>query len=191
MRRECRERFPRHRGLAIPTCITARASRTCRDACQDRLLRVPFEVSGGENFPGIPGACAIRNSTYLARGPWAINFVFIWKLRCFLTRATKYSQLYNQIPNLTIAGFLVVSNYARVSVNVSIVTQYIFYRKVLRLKTTSKKHAPDPTRLLTMFERILLALKLAIPNLLQQKCQPEKKGNLRKLPEQFSNDATR
>ena len=25
MRRECRERFPRHRGLAIPTCITARA----------------------------------------------------------------------------------------------------------------------------------------------------------------------
>ena len=28
MRRECRERFPRHRGLASPTCITARASRT-------------------------------------------------------------------------------------------------------------------------------------------------------------------
>ena len=27
--------FPRHRGLAIPTCITARAWRTCRDACRD------------------------------------------------------------------------------------------------------------------------------------------------------------
>ena len=27
MRWECRERFPRHRGLAIPTCITARAWR--------------------------------------------------------------------------------------------------------------------------------------------------------------------
>ena len=26
MRRECQERFPRHRGLAIPACITARAS---------------------------------------------------------------------------------------------------------------------------------------------------------------------
>ena len=25
MRQECQERFPRHRGLAIPTCITARA----------------------------------------------------------------------------------------------------------------------------------------------------------------------
>ena len=36
MRRECRERFPRHRRWAIPTCITARASRTCRDACRDR-----------------------------------------------------------------------------------------------------------------------------------------------------------
>ena len=28
-------------------------------------------VHGGmENVPGIPGACAIRNFTYLARGPW-------------------------------------------------------------------------------------------------------------------------
>ena len=32
------EMLPRHRGLTIPTCITARASRTCRDACRDRLL---------------------------------------------------------------------------------------------------------------------------------------------------------
>ena len=36
MRRECRECFPRHRGQAIPACITACAWRTCRDACQDR-----------------------------------------------------------------------------------------------------------------------------------------------------------
>ena len=36
MRRECREHFPRHRGLTIPTCITARAWRTRLDACQDR-----------------------------------------------------------------------------------------------------------------------------------------------------------
>ena len=69
MRRECRERFPRHSGLAIPTCITARASRTCRDACRDRLLALSFEVGGGENVPGIPGACAIRNFTHLQRGP--------------------------------------------------------------------------------------------------------------------------
>ena len=36
MRRECWERFPRHRGLAILTCITVLARRTCRDACWDR-----------------------------------------------------------------------------------------------------------------------------------------------------------
>ena len=47
MRRECRERFPRHQGETVPTCITARASRTSRDACRDRKLMVSFEVGGG------------------------------------------------------------------------------------------------------------------------------------------------
>ena len=27
---------------------------------------------GGENVPGIPGACATRNFTYLERGPWSV-----------------------------------------------------------------------------------------------------------------------
>ena len=71
MRRECRERFLRHRGIAIPTCITAPASRTCRDACRDHQLAVSFEVGGGENVPGIHGARATRKFTYLVRGPWA------------------------------------------------------------------------------------------------------------------------
>ena len=61
MHRECRECFPFHFGLAIPTCITARASR----------IAVSFEVRGGENVPGIPGACASRNFTYLVRVPLA------------------------------------------------------------------------------------------------------------------------
>ena len=59
MRRECRERFPRHRGLAIPPFFTARAA-TC-------------EVSGGENVPGIPGACATHNFAYLIRSLWAVS----------------------------------------------------------------------------------------------------------------------
>ena len=42
MRRECRERFPRHLVLPIPKFITARAWRTCRDACHDRYLAVSF-----------------------------------------------------------------------------------------------------------------------------------------------------
>ena len=34
MRRECRDRFPRNRELAISISITASAWRTCRDACR-------------------------------------------------------------------------------------------------------------------------------------------------------------
>ena len=67
--------FPHHRGLAIPTCIAARAWRTCRDACRDRYLAVSVEVGGGENVPGIPGACATRNFTYLVIGPWDVFLV--------------------------------------------------------------------------------------------------------------------
>ena len=69
MCRECRERFPRHRlqrnrGLAIPACSTARA-----------WPHVPWYMPGSlthggrENVPGIPGACATRNVTYLAKAP--------------------------------------------------------------------------------------------------------------------------
>ena len=32
-------------------------------------MPVSFEVGGGANVPGIPGACATRNFTYLVRGP--------------------------------------------------------------------------------------------------------------------------
>ena len=58
-----------HRLLVIPTCITARAWRPCRVACGDRSLSASFEVGGGENIPGIPGASATLNFTYLVRGP--------------------------------------------------------------------------------------------------------------------------
>ena len=72
MHRECRERFPCHRlqrkplvsdpGMHHGTCVS----------------HVPWCMSGsltrggGGNVPGILGACATRNFTYLARGPcWA------------------------------------------------------------------------------------------------------------------------
>ena len=70
MRLECRECFPHHRlqrkplvsdpGMHHDTCVT----------------HVPWCISGslthsgGENVPGIPGACATRNFTYLVRGPY-------------------------------------------------------------------------------------------------------------------------
>ena len=48
-----RRRLLRRPLLAIPACITARASRTCRDACRFRSPAL-----AGKNVPGIPGACA-------------------------------------------------------------------------------------------------------------------------------------
>ena len=41
--------FKENRQLAIPACITARAWRTCRDACRDRLPAV-----AGKTFPAFP-----------------------------------------------------------------------------------------------------------------------------------------
>ena len=35
-KRDCDNDFKEYRRLAIPACITARAWRTCRDACRDR-----------------------------------------------------------------------------------------------------------------------------------------------------------
>ena len=68
MRRECRERFPRHRfqrkppvsdpGMHHGTCVAH------VPWCMSSLTR-----GAGENVPGIPGACATCNFTYLARDP--------------------------------------------------------------------------------------------------------------------------
>ena len=70
MRRECRERFPRHR---LPRKLLVCDPGMHHGAC---VTHVPWCMSelltrgGSENVPGIPGACTIRNFTYLARGPW-------------------------------------------------------------------------------------------------------------------------
>ena len=70
IRRECRERFSRHRLQRKPlvsdpdmhhgTCVTH------VPCCMSRSLT----HGGEETVPGIPGACATRNFTYLARGLW-------------------------------------------------------------------------------------------------------------------------
>ena len=69
MCRECRERFSRHGlqgkplvsdpGMHHGTCVTH------VPWCMSRSLT----CGGGENVPGIPGACATPNFTYLVRGP--------------------------------------------------------------------------------------------------------------------------
>ena len=56
--------FKGNRYSATPTCIPARAWRTCRGACLYRKLAV-----AGKSFLANPGACANRNFTYLVKGP--------------------------------------------------------------------------------------------------------------------------
>ena len=68
MRRECREPFHRHRlqrkplvsdpGMHHGTCVTH----------VTRCMSGSLARGGGENIPGIPGACASRNYRYLVRG---------------------------------------------------------------------------------------------------------------------------
>ena len=63
MRRECRERFSRHRLQRNPL-INDPGIHHGTWCMSGSLTR-----SGGENVPGIPGAYATRNFTYLARDP--------------------------------------------------------------------------------------------------------------------------
>ena len=102
MRREYREWIPRHIGLAILTCIMSRAWRTFRDACRDRLQKVSFEVSGGENDPGFPGACTNHNFTYLIRGSCWWN-PCTWNIWNYMIRNP--IKCYGGIIYVTICGF--------------------------------------------------------------------------------------
>ena len=74
-----RERFSRRRLQSKPLISDPGVHHgTC-------LMHVPWCMSGsltrggGENLPGIPGACAIRNFAYLVRGPWRIQYLLqLW-----------------------------------------------------------------------------------------------------------------
>ena len=76
MRRECRERFPRHRLQRKPLVSDPDMHHgTC-------AMKVLWCMSGsltrgsGEIVPSILGACATRNFAYLSRGPCLINFQY-------------------------------------------------------------------------------------------------------------------
>ena len=60
--------FKGNRWLAIPACITARAWRTCRDACRDRLPAVT-----GKTFPA-SRRMRTRKCAYLVKGTCYVTF---------------------------------------------------------------------------------------------------------------------
>ena len=74
MRRECRERFPRHRLPRKPLVNDP-------DMLHDGMgvTHVPWcmswsiTCSGGKNVPGIPGACTTRKFTSLTRAQWVTD----------------------------------------------------------------------------------------------------------------------
>ena len=74
--RMCRESFSRHRlqrkplvsdpGMHRGTCVTH----------VPRCMSGSLTSDGGENVPGIPGACTTHNFTYLAKGLCQISWRF-------------------------------------------------------------------------------------------------------------------
>ena len=94
MRRECRERFPRHRlhrkslvidpSMHVPWCMSGSITR-----------------GGGENVPSVPGACASCNFAYLVRGSW-LTFVVLrptWKAKSVSWSMVSYKTLPKQLPS--------------------------------------------------------------------------------------------
>ena len=69
MRRECRERFPRH-GLQIKQLESDPGMHhgTCATYLSWCMSGSPTRC-GGENVPAIPGACTTRNFVSLVKGP--------------------------------------------------------------------------------------------------------------------------
>ena len=71
-------RFPHHRLQMKPVFSNPGMH---RDTC---VTHVPWCMSGsltregGENDPGIPGACATHNFAYLVKGPWLGTYTFQW-----------------------------------------------------------------------------------------------------------------
>ena len=80
MRRECRERFSRHLSQRKPVVSDLGMHRgTCVTHVPWCMSR-PLTRGGGENVPGIPGACATRNFAYPVRiALLAMSlFVIVW-----------------------------------------------------------------------------------------------------------------
>ena len=77
MHRECRESFPCRQLQRKPLLSDPGMN---HGMCVTHVLRCmsgSLTRGGGENVPGIPGACATLNFTYLERGPFLLH---IWDI---------------------------------------------------------------------------------------------------------------
>ena len=69
MRRECRESFSLHRFQTKPLVSDPDMHHGTCATHELWCMSESLTCGGGENVPGIPGACAAGNFMYLARGP--------------------------------------------------------------------------------------------------------------------------
>ena len=77
-RRECRGRFSRHRFQTKPLVSDLSMHHGTLTTHVPWCRSGSLTRGGGENVPGIPGACATRNFTYLSRGPCQNVFTREW-----------------------------------------------------------------------------------------------------------------
>ena len=147
MRRECRERFPRHwlqrkplvsdPGMHHGTCVT----------------HVPWYMSGSltrgrwENVPGIPGACATHKFTYLVRGPWKRfpRYCRYWPISL---AKQKDHQLYTLLSQIAI-------KIATAMPSVTIIVWSHFVSRRLYCSCTPKKYALGMCVIVVWYEFIL------------------------------------
>ena len=102
MRRECRERFPHQRGLAIPTYITTRALRTCRDAYRCHVSNaLPWKLTP-------PSIC--NNQLYYKETP---RVIVLWLPSHFATTGLhcKMTPHFEMTPNKQYYASHVENNY--------------------------------------------------------------------------------
>ena len=97
MHRECRERFPCH-WLQKKPLVSDSGMHHC--TCVMHIawcISVSLTRGGGKNVPGITGACATRNFTYLARGSFSKNLcsVFVYHATITSTGGIKQTLWYS------------------------------------------------------------------------------------------------
>ena len=95
MRRECRERFPRHRLQRKPLVSDAGMHHgTC-------VTHVPWCMSGSltrdgrENVPSIPSVCANRSFVYLVWGPWSVREGWVVETAAHIMRQEIHGMVYD------------------------------------------------------------------------------------------------
>ena len=110
--------------IATPACITARAWRTCRDACRDRLPAVT-----GKTFPAFP---AHAHPQFCVSGKRPITHTDIYIYIIYI-----YIYPNNQTPNRQICKFPRFTQFIRIHTTHSLLFKLMLWPKSLMINNTN------------------------------------------------------